>query len=165
MPDSPTIADGKVVTIHYTLHLDGGQEVDSSQGKEPMAYLHGHGNIVPGLERALQGASLGDKLKVKVAPEDGYGKAMPNAVQDVPMSAFPPDFKPEPGMSFGAQDADGNVMRLWVASVAGDTVTITPNHPLAGENLNFAIEVMAIRNAAAEELKHGHPHGPGGHGH
>ena len=148
MPDSPTIADGKVVTIHYTLHLDGGQEVDSSQGKEPMAYLHGH-----------------DKLKVKVAPEDGYGKAMPNAVQDVPMSAFPPDFKPEPGMSFGAQDADGNVMRLWVASVAGDTVTITPNHPLAGENLNFAIEVMAIRNAAAEELKHGHPHGPGGHGH
>lgn len=165
MVDTPTVADGKVVTIHYTLHLDGGRQVDSSEGQEPMAYLHGHGNIVPGLERALHGASIGDKLNVKIAPKDGYGKAMPDAVQEVPTEAFPPDFNPEPGMSFAAQDEDGNVMPLWVVSVAGDTVTITPNHPLAGENLNFSVEVMAIRDAAAEELEHGHPHGPGGHQH
>lgn len=165
MADTPTIADDKVVSIHYSLTLENGQVASSSKGGEPMAYLHGHQNIVPGLETALEGGKVGDKFKVQVAPKDGYGEARPEAVQQVPREAFPDDMELAAGMSFVTKDETGEVTPVWVVSVADDAITITLDHPLAGETLNFAVEVIEIRDAAEEELQHGHPHGPGGHDH
>ena len=165
MTDSAKINDDKVVSIHFTLHLDSGHKVDSTEGQEPMLYLHGHGNIVPGLENELTGKTAGTKLEVVVDPKDAYGDAQPGALQEVPRDAFPDDFELAPGTSFGSEDEEGNVVPLWVVSATDEIVKITNNHPLAGQSLNFAVEVMAVRDASAEELEHGHPHGAGGHEH
>lgn len=160
-----TIQDGKVVTLHYTLKLDSGQAIDSSRSGEPLKYLHGANNIVPGLEEALAGKAAGDKIDVTVPADKAYGPRNPQAHQVVPRSAFPPDVELEPGMQFGVRDEQGRVMPVWVTQVGEEQVTIDLNHPLAGETLHFDVEVMEVRDATAEESAHGHPHGPGGHSH
>lgn len=158
------IANQRVVYIHYTLTNNAGEVLDSSRGAEPLAYLHGGGNIISGLENALAGKSAGDKLQVKVAAADGYGERDEALVQDVPRGAFQGIGDIQPGMSFTAQSGRGP-MRVVVTRVAGDTVTVDGNHPLAGEDLTFDVEVTEVRAATEEEMTHGHVHGPGGHHH
>lgn len=158
------ITDQRVVSIHYTLTNDQGEVLDSSQGSEPLAYLHGAGNIIPGLEKALAGKQAGDKLTVKVAPAEGYGERNAALIQQVPRRAFQGVKDIRPGMSFQAQGPQGP-MRVTVTQVAGDMVTVDGNHPLAGENLSFEVEITEVRAATAEEMQHGHVHGPGGHHH
>jgi FKBP-type peptidyl-prolyl cis-trans isomerase SlyD len=159
------IAQDKVVLIHYTLTNDRGEVLDSSSGGEPLAYLHGQGNIIPGLEKALAGKQAGDKLDVKVAPAEGYGERDDQLVQQVPRRAFSGAQDVKPGMQFHAQTSGGHARVVTVTRVAGDMVTVDGNHPLAGEHLNFAVEVTEVRDPTAEELSHGHVHGPGGHHH
>ncbi len=158
------IAARTVVNFHYTLSNDSGEVLDSSQGGDPLTYLHGAGNIVAGLETALEGRGVGDSFKVRVAPEEGYGVHQAQLVQDVPRSAFAGVEKVQAGMQFQADTPEG-VQNVTVARVTGDSVTVDGNHPLAGQHLNFAIEVTAVRLASVEELSHGHVHGPGGHAH
>ena len=138
--DEAVATEGKVVTIHYTLTDDDGEVIDSSSGGEPLEYLHGGQNIVPGLER-------------KGAP------------QAVPRGSFPPDADIQIGMQFAAESKDGHMMPIWISDIQGDQVFIDRNHPLAGVNLHFDIEVVAIRAATKQETDHGHPHGPHGHDH
>lgn len=158
------IAKDSVATIHYTLRNDKGDILDSSNGRAPLTYLHGHGNIVPGLERALEGKSAGDKLQVKVPPNEGYGTRDERLVQDVPREAFPADVEIEAGMQFHAQ-SDAGVHMVTVREVSPGSVKIDGNHPLAGEALNFDVTVDGVRAATKEELQHGHVHGEGGHHH
>ncbi|MDB5969514.1 MAG: peptidylprolyl isomerase [Hydrocarboniphaga sp.] len=158
------IADRCAVSFHYTLKNDAGEVLDSSEGSTPLAYLHGQGNIVPGLESALAGKSAGDKLSVKVSAAEGYGERDARLVQDVPRRAFQGIKDIKPGMSFTADGPQGP-SRVTVTRVAGDMVTVDGNHPLAGENLNFDVEITDVREASAEELEHGHVHGAGGHHH
>ena len=152
------IGDKAVVSIHYTLTNDEGEVIDSSEGAEPLNYLHGAGNIIPGLENALLGKTTGAKLQVAVSPEEGYGEVQPELLQQVPVAAFEGVDQIEAGMAFEAQDAEGNVRRVVVRSVEGDTVIIDANHPLAGVALNFDVEVVAVRDASEEEIAHGHVH-------
>lgn len=163
--DTQCIADGLVVTIHYTLTLTSGEIADSSSGRDPLAYLHGAGNIIPGLEKQLAGKAPGDKLEVKVAPEEGYGQRDDQAVQQVPRDAFPADVELQAGLTFHAQDPNGHPVMGTIAALEGDQVTVDFNHPLAGETLTFAVEVIGVREPSAEEVQHGHVHGPGGHEH
>ncbi len=163
--DLSSVEVDSVVSIHYSLKLDSGELVDSSQGREPLAYLHGHGNIVPGLEEQMTGKQVGDKFSAKVAPEQGYGMPHPDGVQKVPRTQFPDDLQLQPGMQLQADDGSGNTVMLRVTEVGDSEVTVDLNHPLAGQTLNFDIEVVAIRSATQEELQHGHVHGPGGHDH
>jgi FKBP-type peptidyl-prolyl cis-trans isomerase SlyD len=159
------IADRCVVAMHYTLTNQQGETLDSSAGHGPLVYLHGFGNIIPGLEKALVGAKAGDKLDVTVAPEEAYGVRDERLVQNVPRRAFQGIRDIQPGMSFTAQGEGGMPTRVVVQRVAGDIVTIDANHPLAGETLRFAVEIASVREASEEELAHGHVHGEGGHHH
>lgn len=159
------IADKKAVLIHYTLRNSEGEILDSSEGTDPLAYLHGARNIVPGLEKELTGKTNGDKLSVVVEPSEGYGEHNPQGVQQVERSQFPPDAPMEEGMQFMAENPDGSTMPFWITAVDGDTITIDMNHPLAGQQLHFDIEVVEVRDATDEEVQHGHVHGPGGHQH
>lgn len=156
--------DNTVVLIHYTLTSDTGETLDSSEGREPLGYLHGFGNIIPGLENALVGKKAGDTLKVTIKPEEAYGVREDALVQVVPRSAFggAPDL--EVGMQFQAQTPQG-VRVVTIVEVEGDDITLDGNHPLAGETLHFAVEVTEVRAATQEELAHGHVHGAGGHHH
>lgn len=158
------IANNKVVSIHYKLTNDEGSILDSSEGQEPLAYLHGLGNIIPGLENALTGRAVGDKFTVTIPPADGYGERDNEMVQSVPKSAFQGVDQIEPGMQFQAQSPDG-MQLVTVIDVDGDEVILDGNHPMAGITLTFDVEVTEIRDATAEELDHGHVHGPGGHHH
>ncbi|MFW6050386.1 MAG: FKBP-type peptidyl-prolyl cis-trans isomerase [Myxococcota bacterium] len=159
-----TVSAGKVVTIHYQLTVTDGQLIDKS-GDEPLAYLHGEGNIVPGLEKQLEGRAEGEKFRATVSPDEGYGQRIPGGPRAVPRDAFPDGVDVEPGMQFATQTQEGEVLPLWVVDVQGDEVYIDPNHPLAGETLHFDIEVVGVRDATAEERSHGHVHGPdGAHG-
>ncbi|MEM7168402.1 MAG: peptidylprolyl isomerase [Planctomycetota bacterium] len=164
MADSETqIADGQIVSIHYTLTLDGGEQVDSSRGGDALDYLHGHGNIVPGLESELNGRKVGDKVNVVVDPEAGYGPRRDDAVHEVPLEQLPADVKV--GSQLQAQTETGQTLMVHVTEVREDVAVVDFNHPLAGKQLRFDVEVMGIREATAEELDHGHAHGPGGHEH
>lgn len=162
---SPVIADGKVVSIHYTLTGADGELYDSSKGADPLDYLHGARNIVPGLESGLLGKAVGESVQLRLAPEEGYGARDPKGIQRVPREAFPDDIELEPGMQFSAEDESGGNATIWIAAIDGETVTIDQNHPLAGKTLCFDVRVEAIRDATMEELEHGHPHGPHGHHH
>ena len=158
------IANDKVVMIHYTLTNDEGDLLDSSKDQDPLAYLHGFGNIIPGLEKALTGRSIGDTFKIEIAPEDGYGVRDNEMVQSVPRSAFEGVDDIEPGMQFQAQSPDG-IQLVTVIDIDGDEVILDGNHPMAGITLHFDVEVNDIREATREELEHGHVHGAGGHHH
>jgi FKBP-type peptidyl-prolyl cis-trans isomerase SlyD len=159
-----SIQKDSVVTLHYTLKDDAGAVIDSSDGAAPLAYLHGHGNLVAGLERELTGKVAGDKLNVKITPADGYGEYVAAMVQRVPRRQLKGIPKIYVGLKLHAQTQEGP-REVTVTQVLGDTVTIDSNHPLAGKNLNFAIDIVAVREATAEELEHGHVHGEHGHHH
>jgi FKBP-type peptidyl-prolyl cis-trans isomerase SlyD len=158
------VAKHKVVTINYTLKDDSGAVLDSSVGGEPLVYIHGIGNLVPGLESQLEGQSAGANLKVSVAAKDGYGEHDANAIQDVPKRMFEGVQKIEAGMRFHAMGEHG-VQMVTVTKVIGDMVTVDANHPLAGQTLHFDVDVVAVRDATREEIEHGHVHGPHGHSH
>lgn len=151
------IGDNLVVVMHYTLTDDQGAVLDSSEGGNPLTYLHGAGNIIPGLESALVGKTTGDKLRVRVAPEDGYGLPQPGMVQAVPRAAFG-DADIEVGMTFVAQAPNGAQQRVVVTEVGADEITVDANHPLAGVSLTFDVQIVAVREATQEELAHGHAH-------
>jgi FKBP-type peptidyl-prolyl cis-trans isomerase SlyD len=154
------IADETVVTIDYTLTSDDGEEIDTSRGGEPLTYLHGAGNIIPGLERALAGRSAGDELSVTIPAEDAYGLADEDLVQEIPRGNFPPG-----DITVGSQfraDGPGGPQVVTVVAVDNATVTIDANHPLAGMALTFAVTVRDVRASTAEERTHGHVHGRGG---
>ena len=154
------ITKNKVASIHYTLRDNEGQIIDSSEGREPLNYLHGAGNLIIGMEEGLEGKAKGDKFTLKIAPEKGYGDKDASLVQEVPRSAFGGQ-EVKPGMRFSTNQ--GGVVT--VTKVGLDSITVDANHPLAGVELNFQVEVMDVRNASPEEISHGHVHGPGGHHH
>ncbi|MBX3696564.1 MAG: peptidylprolyl isomerase [Dokdonella sp.] len=158
------IAERSVASFHYTLTNDAGDVLDSSEGREPLAYLHGVGNIVPGLEREMAGHVAGDRFNVDVAPEEGYGTYIDELVQVVPRTSFQGIDDLAVGMQFQAQTGQGPIAVV-ITEIEGDEVTVDGNHPLAGETLHFAVEVVEVREASAEELQHGHVHGAGGHHH
>ncbi|NND69000.1 MAG: peptidylprolyl isomerase [Halioglobus sp.] len=152
------IGDNLVVRMHYTLTNAEGEVLDSSSGSDPLAYLHGAGNIIPGLERELTGKVSGDKVNVVVAPADGYGEVQQELFQVVPREAFQGIDTIEPGMNFQAQGEGGQVQSITVAKVEGDEITVDANHPLAGVQLHFDVEIVEVRDASEEELAHGHVH-------
>lgn len=154
------ITKHKVASIHYTLTDNDGKILDSSVGREPLTYIQGIGNLIPGMENGLEGKSKGDKFNIKVSPEEGYGVKDKALTQNVPRSGFGnQDIKV--GMQF--QTEQGGVVT--VSKVGLSDITVDANHPLAGVELNFDVEVLEIRGATEEELAHGHVHGPGGHHH
>lgn len=158
------VAKGKVVSIDYTLRAPDGKTIDSSEGREPLTYLHGSNNIIVGLEAALEGKDVGDNLNVKLDPEQAYGPHDPKLVQPVPRSNFQGIDKIEPQMQFQANTPQGpRVVR--VVQVTDEQVTIDANHPLAGIPLDFDVKITDVRDATAEEIAHGHVHAPGGHHH
>jgi len=158
------IAENTVATIHYTLTSPTGEVIDASPAGQPLAYLHGAGNIVPGLEQALEGRSVGDRFDVVVTPEEGYGPRHAELIHVVPRAAFQGVAEIQPGMQFETRGAQGSMV-VTVTAVDSENVTVDGNHPLAGEPLHFAIEVADVRAATSEELAHGHVHGAGGHHH
>ena len=155
------IGQGKVVTFHYTLRDNDGEELDSSAGRDPLEYLHGAGNIVPGLERQMEGQVVGYSAKLTVVPDEGYGERSDEAVHEVPRSQFPEEVELQPGMMFGVQGPEGQVTPAWVEAVADESVTLDFNHPLAGKTLHFEVTVEALRDATEDEKTHGHPHQEG----
>ncbi len=148
------ISENSVVAIEYTLKDNDGQVIDTSEGREPLVYLHGHSNIIPGLEKAIEGKAPGDELEVTVPPEDGYGQYREELVQDVPKEAFSGMDKVEPGMSFRAESNAGP-MTVIVREIKDDAITIDGNHMLAGQVLNFKVAVKSVREATAEEISEG----------
>lgn len=159
------IEDQRVVSIHYKLTNEAGEQLDASPTDEPMVYLHGAQNIIEGLEKALAGKAVGDTFKVSVQPNEAYGEKEDGLVESVPKEAFGGIDKIEAGMQFQAQAADGHMQVVTIVEVKEDTVMIDANHPLAGKVLNFEGSVVDIREASAEELEHKHVHGEGGHHH
>lgn len=157
------IEKDKVVSIDYTLTDPRGQVLDSSQGRGPLTYLQGVGNIIPGLERELEGKNAGDAVKVTVPAADAYGERDERLVQPVPRDAFKGVEELEPGMRFQATGPNGAQGVVTVVKVDPDQITIDANHPLAGVPLTFDVKVVDVRDATAEERQHGHAHGPGGH--
>lgn len=158
------IARNAAAAFHYTLTDDEGQVIDSSEGREPLTYLHGQGHIVPGLEKQMEGHVVGDKFTADVAPEEGYGLHHAELMQEVPREAFQGVEDIQPGMQFQGNGPQGAI-NVTVSKVEDGVVFIDANHPLAGKTLHFAIEVTDVREATAEELEHGHVHGAGGHHH
>jgi FKBP-type peptidyl-prolyl cis-trans isomerase SlyD len=156
-----SIKQDSVVTLHYTLRDDDGEVLESSAGGDPMAYLHGHGNLIPGLERELEGKQPGEKLQVSVAPADAYGEYDEQLVSDVPLSAME-GITLEVGMRLQAETEHGP-QAFTVTQIEGESVKLDANHPLAGRTLNFEVEITDVREASREELEHGHVHGEGGH--
>ncbi len=158
---SKIVADGVVVLCQYTLKDGAGETLDASEDGDPLVYLHGASNIVPGLERELTGKAVGDRVEVVVAPADGYGDKS-GQTQRVDRSNFPPEVDLQPGMHFVVQDEDGEVVPVWVADVDEAAAHITTDHPLAGVELHFDVTIERLRAPTADELAHGHPHGPDG---
>jgi len=156
------IAKDKVVSIHYTLKNDAGSVIDSSESDEPLVYLHGAQNIIPGLEKALEGKVLDDALEVSIDAIDAYGEYNKALTETVPSSMFEGVDNIEVGMEFQAQTEQG-MQVIRIAAVDGDDVTIDGNHPLAGERLHFDVAVSEVRDASADELEHGHVHSAGCH--
>jgi len=158
------IGANSVVSIHYQLTNNAGELLDASSDDAPLTYLHGAGNIIPGLEKELLGKTAGAEFTVTVAPEEAYGLRHDHLVQQVPRDAFPSPDELEVGMRFSAE-SDQGVMSVVISAVADDHVTVDANHPLAGETLHFAVRIEEVRPATAEEVAHGHAHGPHGHHH
>ena len=151
------IKNNMVVGMHYTLKNDAGDIIDSSEGQEPLKFLQGHGNIISGLESALEGKKIGDKLNVIVEPEDGYGLREESAIQQIPKSAFDGVGELSVGMMLQAQTEHGPVP-ITIKEIGEEMVTIDGNHQLAGERLHFDVSIESVREATAEEIEHGHVH-------
>ena len=152
-----TIAKHSVVAIHYELKNDEGTTLDSSEGSEPLVYLHGTGALVPGLENELEGRDSGESFEVSITPAEGYGEHIGDLIQEVPRDVFSDVESLEPGMQFRTSDPEGS--RIITVVEAGDEiVTIDANHPLAGVTLHFSVSIEATRPATDEEISHGHVH-------
>jgi FKBP-type peptidyl-prolyl cis-trans isomerase SlyD len=158
MSDALTVQDGQIVSMDYTLHVDG-EIIDASEENEPLEFLQGAGNIIPGLENALYGMSIGESKQVTVAAGEGYGELDTEAFADVPRDDFPSEIPLEEGLEIEVTDQAGNPMYARVDCFDDETVTLDFNHPLAGKTLNFEVKIVALRAASPEELEHGHAHG------
>ena len=155
-----TIEKDAVAAVHYTGTLpESGEVFDTSEGRDPLTFLVGHKQMIPGFEEELMGAKKGERRTFTLEPERAYGEKIAEAVQQIPTEMFG-EITPEPGMTLMSDVGPFNVV-----SVEGDTVTVDFNHKLAGETLQFSVEVVDVRAATEEELAHGHAHGPGGHHH
>ena len=153
------VADGLVVSLAYVLRLDDGEEIDSAENDDPLVYLHGAQNIIPGLEQALTGLKVGDARKVSVNPEDAYGDVDPEAYELVPYDAFPGDIDLEEGMELHMIDNEtGRQMEAYISELRDDGALLDLNHPLAGETLHFEVEIVGLRRATMDEIAHGHAH-------
>ena len=161
MSQTETIGPDRIVSLHYTLSTDGDQVIETSEGDEPLTYLHGHGHVIPGLEKALFGKRPGDTGTIVVTPEDGYGPHDPERVVKEPRKRF--GFDVQAGMILEAQLEDGSQHPFQVVAVDEAEVTLDGNHPLAGKTLHFAVRVLEVREATMDELAHGHAHGPACH--
>lgn len=160
------VAKNKVVSINYNLTDDEGTLIDSSEGYDPLAYLHGVGNIVAGLEKALEGKNVGDEFKVSLTPSEAYGDRNDELCSVVPKDMFESADDIEVGMHFSIPDEEsGEEQFVMVTEITEDDVTVDANHPLAGVNLVFDVSVVEVRDATDEEIEHGHAHGVGGHSH
>ena len=158
------IARDTVVYFHYTLKGESGEERETSRGGDPSAYLHGAGNIIPGLERAMEGRASGDCFSVTLAPEEAYGQRRPDRVQRVPVKHLLFKGKLRPGMVVQLNTREGR-LPVTVTRAGRHSAEVDTNHPLAGRQLTFDVEVMEVRPATPEEIAHRHVHGPGGHHH
>jgi FKBP-type peptidyl-prolyl cis-trans isomerase SlyD len=156
-----TVVDDLVVSLDYVLQLDDGEVIDTSQDQEPLEYLQGRGQIIPGLEQAVYGMAVGEKKDVVVAPADGYGEHDPDAYEMVDRDVFPADLNLEPGTGLRMRDDSGEPLVAYVEEVRPDGVVLDFNHPLAGETLHFNVQIAGLRSATSEELEHGHAHEPG----
>lgn len=155
-----TVEANAVATVHYTGTLpESGEVFDSSEGRDPLTFLVGHKQMIPGFEEELMGAEKGERRTFTLEPERAYGQKMEEAIQTIPKDMFG-DIEPEVGMTLMSDVGPFNV-----TAVEGDTITVDFNHKLAGETLEFSVEVVDVRPASEEELSHGHAHGPGGHNH
>ena len=160
-----TVKDGRVITLNFTLKNEQGEVLDQSEGNEPLEYLHGSQDIIPGLEKALDGHKLGENMKVVIPPAEAYGEYEVSLVDEVSKDQFPNIDEIEPGMQFQTQMDDGAPMVIHVTAVDEDVVVVDGNHPLAGVTLVFEVEIAGVRKAKAEELSHGHVHTAGGCSH
>ena len=160
MTDKITV--NKVVSLAYTLRDGDGEVIDQSQDGSQLLYLHGAQNIVPGLEEQLEGVAEGESIEATVSPEKGYGPRIGEA-QEVPRNLFPADAELAAGMQVVAHDDEGRQIPFFITGITEDTITVDPNHPLAGETLHFEVTVDSLRDATEEEIAHGHQQGPGGH--
>lgn len=151
------IGKNAVVSINYTLTNDAGEVMDTSEGREPLTYLHGANNLIPGLEKEMEGKTEGQNFKVSIPPAEAYGESNPELVQTLSKEMFKGVDKVEPGMGFTAQGPQGE-QHIVVTAVDGDQVTVDANHPMAGKTLHFAVEIVNVRDASAEEIEHGHVH-------
>lgn len=158
------VEKNKAVTFHYTLKNSDGEAMESSREKDAMAYLHGANNIIPGLEKAMEGHQAGDEFEVTVEPEQAYGARNENNVQRIPLKRLKSIGKVSVGQVLNLQTNKGQV-QVTVLKVGRFNVDVDGNHPLAGQKLTFEVEIMDIRDATEEEIKHQHVHGPGGHQH
>lgn len=154
-----------VVGISYTLKNMSGEILDQATDAEPMVYLHGEGQIVPGLEKELEGLAIGANKNVTVSPEQGYGEVNPELKIVVKRSQFPQEMEIKQGMQFETRSPDGHRLVFLVEGVEGESISINGNHPLAGVTLCFDVKVVSMREATADEMAHGHAHGPDGHHH
>ncbi|USN43929.1 MAG: peptidylprolyl isomerase [Candidatus Woesearchaeota archaeon] len=154
------ISDSKVVRMHYKGTLENGEVFDSSESREPLTFLYGRGMIIPGLEKAIVGLKAGDKKTVNVTCEEAYGPVNDAAVQEVPKDQFPPEIELKEGLQLMAQGPEG-AFPLVVKALKESSVVVDFNHPLAGKNLNFDVEIVEVREPTQEELEHGHAHGAG----
>ena len=156
-----TIQDKKVVSFHYTLTNQDGEQMETTRDKEPMTYLHGAQNIIPGLESAMAGKSVGDEFQVTLEPADAYGENKEANIQRISSKHFRFPKKLKPGQVVGLQTRKGPV-QVTIVKVGRFNVDVDSNHPMAGQALTFDVEVSAVRDATEEEISHGHAHGPGG---
>lgn len=164
MSEPTVVAKDVVVSMAYKLTVDG-DVLDEAGKDDAIQFLHGHRNIIPGLENELTGMKLGDSKKVSVQPEEGYGLTDSEEIEEISLEDFPEGIVPEIGMELEVKDEDGNDLYGRVLAITDETVTMDFNHPLAGKTLDFEITVVGLRNATEDELAHGHVHGPEGHHH
>jgi FKBP-type peptidyl-prolyl cis-trans isomerase SlyD len=161
--NEPKVADDMVVSMAYVLKVDG-EELDRADDDDPMLFLQGHGNIIPGLEQAIYGMAVGDSKEVTVKPADAYGELDMENIDSIPRHILPGDYEPEIGDPLELRDTEsGEVFQVFISDVATDNVTVDFNHPLAGETLNFQVKIVDLRPANSEELAHGHVHEHGHH--
>ncbi|MFL2958570.1 MAG: peptidylprolyl isomerase [Candidatus Thalassarchaeaceae archaeon] len=158
------IEQNTIVSVHYTGTFTDGEVFDSSEGRDPLTFLVGHGQMITGFEQEMLGAEVGEKREFTLTPDRAYGERTDAAIQEVPRDQFPEGMAIEVGMVLGAQSEQGPV-QFSVASIDDEVVTVDFNHQMAGMTLNFSVEVVDVRAASEEELAHGHVHGPGGHQH
>jgi FKBP-type peptidyl-prolyl cis-trans isomerase SlyD len=163
MDDRMTVENDLVVSLEYTLRLDDGEVVDTSDQAEPLEFMQGRGQIIRGLEQELYGMSVGEEKEVVVPPDDGYGEFDPEAFQQIPLDAFPPNVELEPGMGLELMSESGEPFVAFVSEVGPDGVVLDFNHPLAGETLYFSVKVADLRRPTDEELVHGHVHNHNSH--